>query len=108
MQLSLRFQKTSSWGKKSSPLWLERHVANKILIPLQSHISYFLEPPAHGQAAVGVIEGLWRGYSPVCPKGSTILCILVAVTQVGGGSSVFNLLCAKDRANENCEYRSGI
>ena len=44
----------------------------------------------------------------VFPKGSTILCALVAVTQVGGGSSVLNLLCARDQANENCEHRSGI
>ena len=57
---------------------------------------------------MGASEGLLRGYSPVCPEGSTILCTLVAVTQDGGGSSVLNLLCAKDQANENYEYRSGI
>ena len=34
--LSLRFQKTSCWGRKSLLLWLEGHMANKILIPLQS------------------------------------------------------------------------
>ena len=44
----------------------------------------------------------------MCPEGSTILCALVAVTQAGGGSSVLNLLCAKDQANENCEHKSGI
>ena len=33
---------------------------------------------------------------------------LVAVSQVGGGSSVLNLICAKDQVNENCEHRSGI
>ena len=49
-----------------------------------------------------------RGSSSVCSKGSTISCALVAVTQVGGGSSVLNLLYAKDQANENCEHRSGI
>ena len=49
-----------------------------------------------------------RGYSPVCPEGSTICCALVAVTQAGEGSSVLNLLCAKDQANENCEHRPGI
>ena len=49
-----------------------------------------------------------RGYSPVCPEGSTICYDLVAVAQVGEGSSVFNLLCAKDQANENCGHRSGI
>jgi len=57
---------------------------------------------------VGAIEGLWRGYSSVCPEGSSILCTLIAVTQAGGGSSVLNLLCAKDQANENYEHRSGI
>ena len=44
----------------------------------------------------------------MCPEGSTILCALVAVTQAGGGSSVLNLLCAKDQTNENCEHRSSI
>ena len=57
---------------------------------------------------MGAIEGLWKGYSPVCLKGSIILCALVAIAQVGEGSSVLNLLCAKDQANENCEHRSGI
>ena len=33
---------------------------------------------------------------------------LVAVAQAGRGSSVLNLLCAKDKVNENCEQRSGI
>ena len=60
-QLSLRFQKTSGWGRKSSPLCLEGHMTNKILIPLQSRISCFLEPPAHGHAAVDATEGLWQG-----------------------------------------------
>ena len=58
---------------------------------------------------MGAIEGLWKGYSPVCPEGSIFLCCaLVAVAQAGGGSSVLNLLCVKDQANENCEHRSGI
>ena len=57
---------------------------------------------------MGASEGLLRGYSPVCPEGSTILCTLVAVTQDGGGSSVLNLLCTKDQANEDCVHRSGI
>ena len=48
------------------------------------------------------------GYFPVCPEGSTILCVLVAVAQVDGGSSVLNLLCVKDQADENCEHKSGI
>ena len=42
-----------------------------------------------------------RGYSPVCPEGSTTLCTLVAVAQVGESSSVLNLLCVKDQPNEN-------
>ena len=83
-------------------------MANKILIPLQSLISCFLEPPANRPMAVGAIEGLWKGYSPVCLKGSIILCALVAIAQVGEGSSVLNLLCAEDQADENCEHRSGI
>ena len=33
---------------------------------------------------------------------------LVPVAQGGGGSSVLNLLCSKDQANENCEHRSDI
>ena len=43
---------------------------NKILIPLQSLISCFLEPPMNRQVTVGSVEGLWRGYSLVCPKGT--------------------------------------
>ena len=84
-----------------------RDMPNKILIPLQSLVSCFLEPPANRGAAVGATEGLWRGYSLVCPKG-TICWAPVAVTQVSGGSSVLNLLCAKNQANENCEHRSEI
>ena len=80
---------------------------NEILIPLQSLISCFLEPPANRRAAVGTTEGLWRGYSSVCPKG-TICWAPVAVTQAGGSSSVLTFLCAKNQANENCEHRSGI
>ena len=73
---------------------------NKILIPLQSLIFCFPEAPENRQAAVGPIEGLWRGYSLVCPKGA-ICWAPVVVTQASGGSSVLNLLCAKDQANEN-------
>ena len=73
-------------------------MANKILIPLQSLISYFLKPPVNSRVTVGALK---------CPKGSTICCALVAVAHVCGGSSVLNL-CAKDQANENCEHRSGI
>ena len=99
MQLSLRFQKASSSGRNCSLLWLEGHMTNKILIPLQSLVSYFLEPPVSRRVAVGALG---------CPKGFTICCFLVAVAQVGRDSSVLNLLCAKDQANENCEHRSGI
>ena len=39
----------------------------KILIPLQSLVSCFLEPPMNRQAAVGATEGLWQGLLPsVC------------------------------------------
>ena len=80
---------------------------NKILIPLQSLVYCFLEPPTNRQAAVGTTEGLWRGYSLVCPKG-TICWAPVAVTQAGGGSSILNLLCAEDQTSKNCEHMSGI
>ena len=60
-----------------------RDMPTKILIPLQSLISCFLEPPVKRQVAVGVIEGLWRGYSLGCPKG-TICWAPVAITQTGG------------------------
>lgn len=74
-------------------------MANEILIPLQALVSCFLEPPASRQAAAG---------APWYPEGSTICGALVAVAQADGGSSVLNLLCAKDQANENCEHRSGV
>ena len=67
--------------------------------PYHSLILSFLKPPANRQVAVGALG---------CPKGFTICCFLVAVAQVGRDSSVLNLLCAKDQANENCEHRSGI
>ena len=60
-----------------------RDMPKKILIPLQSLVSGFLEPPANRQVAVGAIEGLWRGYSSVCPKG-TICWAPVAVTKPVG------------------------
>ena len=80
---------------------------NKILIPLQSLVSCLLELPVNRRAAVGTIEGLWRGYSPACPKGA-ICWAPVAATQAGGGSSVLTLLCTKNQTNENCEHSSGI
>ena len=52
---------------------------NKILIPLQSLVSCSLEPSVNRRVAVGAIEELCRGYSPVCSEGSTVCCILVAV-----------------------------
>ena len=84
-----------------------RHMPNKILIPLQSLISCFLNPSVKRQVSVGAIEGLWRGYCLICPKG-TICWAPVAITQAGGGSSVLTLLCAKDQANENFEHWSDI
>ena len=69
-------------------------MANKILIPLQSLISCFLELPVNEQHWVQLRDS-GRGY-------------LVAVAQVSGASFVFNLLCAKDQFNENCGRRSGI
>ena len=84
-----------------------RNMPNEILIPLQSLVSGFLKLPVNRRAAVGAVEGLWRGYSLVCPKGP-ICWAPVAVTQASGGSSVPTLLCAKNQANENCEHRSGI
>ena len=74
-------------------------MANKILIPSQFFISYFLKPPMNRQRSVG---------TPGCPKGSTVCCSLVTVAQAYGSSSVLNLLCAKDQAIENCEHRSGF
>ena len=68
-------------------------MANKILIPLQSLVS--LNPLQTGKWQWVQLRDSDRGY-------------LRAVAQVYGGSSVFNLLCAKDQANENCEHRSGI
>ena len=85
-----------------------RAYVKKFLIPLQSLFPCFLKPPVNRRAAVGATEGFWRGYSPACPDGSTILSAPVAVVQVSEGSSVLNLLCAKNQANENCEHRSGI
>ena len=77
-----------------------RDMPNQILTPLESLLSCFLEPPTNRRVAVGAIEGLWRGYSSVCPKG-TVCRAPVAVTQAGRASSVLTLLCAKNQANEN-------
>ena len=60
-RLSLRFQKTSCWSMKSSLLWLEGHMPNKIIIPLPPLVSCFLKPPLNQQVAVGATEGLWQG-----------------------------------------------
>ena len=81
-------------------LWLEGHMDCKILIPLQSFISYFLEPPVNRQAAVGAAEGLWQG---LLPSVSWRLCRLLCLSSCcpsGWRSSVLNLLCAKDQASE--------
>ena len=83
-------------------------MANKILIPLQPLISCFLKPLWTGKRQWVQLRDVGKGYSPVCPEGSTTLCILVAVAQVGESSSVINLLCAKDQPNGNCGHRAGI
>ena len=83
-------------------------MANKILIPSQYLISCFFNPLLTGKQQWVQLRDSGRGYSPVHPKGSTICCTLVAVAQVGEGSSFLNLLCVQDHANENCGYRSGI
>ena len=44
MWLSLRFQGTSGWGRKFSPLWLEGHMANEILIPFSLLFRASLSP----------------------------------------------------------------
>ena len=49
-----------------------------------------------------------RGYSPVCPEDSTICYALVAVAQAGEGFSILNILCAKDKGNENCEHKLDV
>ena len=51
------------------------------------------------------LRGSGWGSSPLCPEASTVCFTPVAVAQAGEGSSVLNLLCAKDQANENCEHR---
>ena len=83
-------------------------MAEKNLIPLQSLISCFLEAPQTGEQQSVQLRGSGWGYFQVCPEGSTVCCTPVAVAQAGEVSSVLNLLCAKDQANENCEHRSGI
>ena len=65
----LRFQKTSSWGRNSSLLWLEGHMTNKILIPLQSLVSCFLKPPVSRRVAVGTTEGSGSGYLVAVAQG---------------------------------------
>ena len=83
-------------------------MANKILTPLQSRISYLLKPLANRWVAVGEIEGLWQGLLPNVSQRLHYLLCLSSCRQTGEGSSVLNLLCAKDQANENCEHRSNI
>ena len=80
---------------------MEGHMANKILIPLQSFVSCFLESPVNKRLAVDATEGLWQGLPPMCPEGSTIYCTLVTVAQAGKGSSVLNLFRAKDQNSGN-------
>ena len=47
-----------------------RDMPNEILIPLQPLVSCFLEPAANRRVAVGAVEGLRKGCSSVCPKGT--------------------------------------
>ena len=83
-----------------------RDMPNEILIPVQSLIPCYLEPPANRRAAEGTTEGLWRAYSSACPKGA-ICRAPVAVTQAGGGSSVLSLL-RQGSDQRNSEHRSDI
>ena len=83
-----------------------RTCLNKILIPLQSLVSCFLEPPANRRVAVGATEGLWRG--PGVSQRHYLLGPSSWGGQAGGGSSVLTLLCAKNQANENREHWSDI
>ena len=77
---------------------------NKILIPLQSLISYFLEP---------LQTSGWR-WEQVRDSGGATLSQRHYMLSPSScypsqwGFFVLNLLCAKDQANENCEHRSGI
>ena len=71
-------------------------MANKILIPLQSLVSWFPEPPANRQAAVGAMEGLWKGLllsvsqrlhcllGPTisCPSGGLLLSLIIFVPRI--------------------------
>ena len=84
------------------------NMANDILIPLQSHVYYFLAPPANRWVAMGALQDSGRGFSPGYRKVSTVCCALVAVAQVAGDSSALHLLCAKGQVHENCGHRSGI
>ena len=92
MRLSLRFQKTSSCGRKSLLLWLERHMANKILIPLQSPVACLLEHPANRRVAVGATEGLWQCILKVLlsavPKRESILLSSFFVPRIGAMKTV--------------------
>ena len=73
---------------------------NKILIPLQCLISYFLKPPATGKQQWVHLRDSGRGYSPVCPKDSITCCAFVAAAQAGGGSSVLNFLVPRSTPME--------
>ena len=70
-------------------------------------ISHFLFPRTFCKSWAQMRDSS-RGYYPVCPQGSTICCALVTVAQASESSSLLNLLCPKDQANENCGHRSGI
>ena len=57
---------------------------------------------------MGANEGLRQGL--LLSVSQRLHCLLgpSSFAQAGGGSSVLNLLYAKDQVNENCEHRLGI
>ena len=64
-------------GKKSSVLWLEGQMTNKILIPIKPLISCLLKPPVNRWVTVGATEGLrqellpyvfWKLHYPLHPS----------------------------------------
>ena len=73
---------------------------SKILIPLQSLISCFLEPPMNRRMAVGAVEGLWQGLLLSVSQRLHYLLGPSSCYPSGWGSSVLNLIYAMDQANE--------
>ena len=85
----------------SSFLWLEGHMAKEILIPLQSLVPCFLEPPMNRQVSVSATEGLWQGLLLSVSQRLHYLLGPSSSNPREGDSSVLNLRFAKDQANEN-------